>query len=355
MKIFLTADPELPVPPRFYGGIERVIAELADGLVERGHDVTLFAQAESTTRAALIPYPASRSTAATDTAKNLAAIAAAYRSCRPDVVHSFSRLAYLTPLLPLQVPKLMSYQRPVTRSRVRWAYAVSRGSLAFTGCSHGLIRPVQDIGSWHVIYNAVPVDRFPFGPEVPAEAPLVFLGRIEHIKGTHVAIAAARVAGRRLVVAGPVAAEHQRYFDAEIAPHVDGQSVVYVGPVDDRAKGELLAGAAALLMPVLWEEPFGIVMAEALSCGTPVIGFGRGAVPEVVDEGRTGFVCATLDDMADRIGRIGELDRTACRRAAESRFSTRAMVTAYEGLYADLVRGSSQPASLAGRSTPVSS
>src|SRR5690606_10239267 len=111
-----------------------------------------------------------------------------------------------------------------------------------------------------------------------------------------------------------------------IAPHIDGLTVQYVGPVDDAAKSRLLSGAAALLMPVLWEEPFGIVMAEALACGTPVIGLGRGAVPEVVEHGVTGFVCADVAEMIAAVARIPELDRTACRRSAEERFSQRALV-----------------------------
>jgi glycosyltransferase involved in cell wall biosynthesis len=334
MRIFITADPELPVPPRFYGGIERVIAELADGLVERGHDVTLVAHADSKTRAALVPYPASRSGSRSDTVKNAAAIAGAYRTRRPDIVHSFSRLAYLTPLLALSVPKVMSYQRPVTRSRVLWAHTLSRGTLRFTGCSRRLIASVQDVGVWQVVHNCVPVDRFRFSAAVPGDAPLMFLGRIEAIKGTHLAIDAARSVGRRLVIAGTVATEHRDYFETEVEPHVDGQSITYVGPVDDAAKADLLAGAAALLMPVLWDEPFGIVMAEALACGTPVIGLDRGAVPEVIDDGTTGFVCQTVEQMAAAIGRVGAIERSACRRAAVERFSSAAVVSAYETVYA---------------------
>jgi glycosyltransferase involved in cell wall biosynthesis len=346
LRIFVTADPELPVPPPLYGGIERVVAQLVDGLVGRGHGVTLFAHQDSRTRATLVPYPDVRSRSRTATARHAAIIAREYARRRPDVIHSFGRLAYLTPLLGLPVAKLMSYQRAVTRARVVWAHRLARGSLTFTGCSRHLIEPVCDVGSWHVLYNSVPIDRYRFEPAVPHDAPLLFLGRVERIKGPHVAIHVARQAGRRLVLAGNVPDDHRAYFETEISPFIDGRSVTYAGPVDDEAKSRLLSGAAALLMPIQWDEPFGIVMAEALACGTPVIGLARGAVPEVVDDEVTGFVCGTADAMVQRVSRIAEIDRQACRRAAERRFSSQALVDACEGLYGRAL-------GLAARSNPL--
>lgn len=333
MRIVVTADPELPVPPVLYGGIERVVGSLVDGLVERGHEVALVAHPASRTGAALVPYSGQHSWRRSDTLWNAVTVARAYLAWRPHVIHSFGRLAYLAPLLPLRLPKVMSYQRPVTRSRVEWAHWVSRGSLRFTGCSHHLIEPVRDVGDWRVLYNSVPTDRFEFAAAVQPDAPLVFLGRIEAIKGTHLAIEVARRSGRQLVIAGTVADEHETYFREEIAPHVDGQAVVYVGPVDDAAKNEILSRAAALLMPVLWDEPFGIVMAEALACGTPVVGFARGAVPEVVHNGVTGFVCGSVDAMVEAVARSGALSREACRRTAEARFSVESLVSSCESMY----------------------
>ena len=181
---------------------------------------------------------------------------------------------------------------------MNWARLLAGSSIHFTGCSLRLIDEVQTLGSWRVIYNAVPVDRFRYAPRVSPEAPLVFLGRLEHIKGVHLAIDVAHRTGRRLVIAGNIPDEHKDYFKYQVLPHVDEHHIRYVGPVDDRQKSDLLAGAAALLMPVLWDEPFGIVMAEALACGTPVIGLRRGSVPEVVDDGVTGFVCDDEDQMA---------------------------------------------------------
>jgi glycosyltransferase involved in cell wall biosynthesis len=336
LRIFITADPFLPVPPRLYGGIERVIDLLIEGLVARGHDVTLFAHRDSSPACELVAYPR-RGSRLVDSTVHAALIAREASRRKPDIIQSFGRLAYLLPLLPAAIPKVMSYQREVTPRTVSRALALSRRTLSFTGCSLNLIAPVRHIGEWRVIYNAVSTETFSFSERVAPDAPLVFLGRVEHIKGAHVAIEVAQRTERRLVIAGNVPDEpqHQAYFRERIQPHVDGRSVTYVGPVDDEAKRELLGSAAALLMPVLWDEPFGIVMAEALACGTPVIGLARGAVPEVVLHGSTGVVCADADAMVAAIPGLQSLSRAACRRDAEARFSRSALVDAYESLFHD--------------------
>jgi glycosyltransferase involved in cell wall biosynthesis len=142
------------------------------------------------------------------------------------------------------------------------------------------------------------------------------------------------------VIAGnvPEAPHHQRYFSERILPHVDGNTIKYVGAVDDSTKNELLGRSAALLMPLLWEEPFGIVMAEALACGTPVIGLRRGSLPEIVQQGVNGFVCDSVDQMVSAVGRLAEIDRRDCRRIAEDKFSDRVIVDCYEQLYRELVQ-----------------
>ena len=349
LRIFVTADPEIPVPPRLYGGIERIVDLLVQGLIARGHEVTLFAHPESRTKGELVPLVGRRSTATVDTLANAALIAREAARRRPDVVQSFGRLAYLWTLLPLTTPKVMSYQRTVTPDSIRWSSRLARGSLRFTGCSRRLIEPVAHLGSWRVIYNAVPIDRYRATAAVPSDAPLVFLGRIERIKGPHLAIDVARRANRRLVIAGNVPDEHREYFESQVRPFVDGDAVRYVGPVDDEAKSALLSGAAALLMPVLWDEPFGIVMAEALACGTPVIGLDRGAVGEVVADGVTGRVCADVDGMVSAVADLARIDRTACRRSAETRFSPSTLTTAYESLYRELTA----PAMVAASAVPA--
>jgi glycosyltransferase involved in cell wall biosynthesis len=335
MHVALTADPELPVPPQLYGGVERIIDLLARGLTARGHQVTLLAHPDSNTAGELRPYPGRRSQHLGDTLRNTLHVGRLAVDA-PDVVHSFGRLAYLTPLLPLGIPKVMSYQRDPTLGCVRMATRLARdGSLVFTGCSEHIAAQIRPVAPSHAVYNGVPMDRFDFRETVPDHAPLVFLGRIAPIKGTHRAIQVARRTDRQLVIAGnvPDQPEEKVYFEQEVKPYIDDEQIQYVGPVDDEEKNELLGRAAAFLMPIDWEEPFGIVMAEALACGTPVIGTRRGSVPEVVADGETGFVCDSVDEMAAAVERIPTLDRAACRERCEAHFSARAIVDAYLDLY----------------------
>jgi glycosyltransferase involved in cell wall biosynthesis len=339
MKIALTADPELSVPPRLYGGIERIIDMLAKGLAARGHQVTLFAHPHSHSAGSLVPWPGRNSRSHADTARNAAALARHVLAGGFDVVHSFSRLGYLLPILPMPVPKIMSYQRAISPRTTRLAHRLSRGTLAFTAISDWMIAPVRHIGPWHMVPNGVSLETYTFRPDVAADAPLVFLGRIEEIKGPHLAIEIARRTGHRLVIAGNIPPEKQEWAEAMVLPHVDGQQIIYIGAVDDVQKNELLGQALAFVMPILWEEPFGIVMAEALACGTPVIGLRRGAVPEVVEDGVTGFVRESIDELVALMPEVGRLSRVACREAVEQRFSSERVVEAYIDVYRAVLEG----------------
>lgn len=350
LRLAITADPGIAVPPKLYGGIERVIDMLVRGLVKRGHDVTLFAHPDSTAPCRVVPYPSTSFTSKVGALRNTLRVSSEILGGRFDLVHSFGRLAHLLPVLPAPMPKIMSYQREVTGRSVTWGNRLSRGTLHFTGCSRHLARRFRGGDNCHVVYNGVPAETYRFRASVGRDAPLVFLGRVEEIKGPHLAVEVARRARRLLVIAGNIPDElaHREFFKTRVAPHVDGERVVYAGPVDDDEKNDLLGRAAALLMPILWEEPFGIVMAEALACGTPVIGLNRGSVPEVVRHGVNGFVCGSLDEMVAAVGRLDEIDRGACRRLMEEMFSDTAVVEAYENLYYRLARGARPRAPRAG-------
>ena len=336
LRVALTADPELPVPPLHYGGIERIVDMLARGLVAHGHEVTVFARQGSTTAGRVVNWPGLSSLSNIDTARNAALLARHVFAGEFDVVHSFSRLAYLSPILPLPVPKLMTYQRSISRRSVRAGQTLSRGTLWFSAISEKMMEGVRDVGTWRLVYNGVPLATYAFREYPGSDAPLVFLGRVEMIKGPHLAIEIARRAKIPLVIAGNIPDEHRNWFETEIAPHIDGKSVAFVGPVTDAQKNELLGRARALLMPILWEEPFGIVMAEALACGTPVIGLRRGAVPEVVEHGVSGFVAETVDELLEAIPALDRIDRRSCRKRAESLFSDRSVTDAYLDVYEDM-------------------
>jgi glycosyltransferase involved in cell wall biosynthesis len=238
----------------------------------------------------------------------------------------------------------MTYQRGINRRSVWLGNSLSFGTLWFSAVSRAMMHDVADLGTWRLVFNGVPLSRYEFRPHTDASAPLVFLGRVEEIKGPHLAIEIARRSGIPLVIAGNIPAEHRSWYESRIAPHVDGKNVVYIGPVNDAEKNELLGRARALLMPILWEEPFGIVMVEAMACGTPVLGLARGAVPEVVAHGVTGFIAKDVNELVAATGRIEEIDRAACRTQVERLFSDVAVVERYVAVYAEMVASRSQRA-----------
>lgn len=339
MRILLIMDPLIPVPPRHYGGIERVVADLADELVRRGHAVTLWAAPGSHIDGSLETFGHEGEWTRWSNARNAMVLTARFlrRGHAYDLVHNFGRLAYLTPILSRNVPKVQTYMRRINPANMRRAASLGARRLHYTAVS-AAIRDTGKPGGgeWSVIYNCASPERYtPRIDTDPRTAPLVFLGRLERCKGAHAAIDVARRLNRRLIIAGNVSTlpEEREYFRAEIEPAIDGQLISYIGPVDDQQKDALLGGAAALLLPIEWFEPFPVVLPESLLCGTPVVAFREGGVPEGIDHGRTGFVCDTVDDMTAAIGRLHEIDRAVCRAEGERRFSTNAIVDEYEQLY----------------------
>ena len=221
---------------------------------------------------------------------------------------------------------------------LRRAVRLGGDSILFTGCSTSLYASQNGAAGgsrWRTVFNCVDPSSYVAVTSVRGNAPLAFLGRIERIKGTHTAIQIAKASGRPLAIAGNVA--DAEYFRTEIAPHLDDRQVTYIGEVDDAAKNRLLGDSAALLMPIEWDEPFGIVMAEAFACGTPVIGFPRGSVPEVVRDGINGFVVGNVAEASQAVKRLDRIDREAVRRDCDERFSCDAIVGAYEQLYQEAI------------------
>lgn len=343
MRIAVTVDPYLPVPPRLYGGIERVVDFLVRGLSDRGHDVTLFAHPESHTAGRLAPYGVLPHVGLGPRIRELCQVGGKLWQSRRrfDVVHSFGRLAALLPVLAdRRLAKIQSYQRELVPWRgVKTAVLLAGRSITFTACSASVFRQRPQLGAlagdWQAIFNGVDLAKYRFTPQVPADAPLVFLGRLERCKGPQLAIQIAKTAGRRLILAGnrvPSSADED-FFERDIEPHLDGDRITFAGPVDDEQKSILLGSAVALLMPILWEEPFGIVMAEALACGTPVIAFRRGSVPEVIRPGINGFICGDVEEAARAIEVLPTINRSDVRADCDARFSSTAITRAYEALY----------------------
>jgi glycosyltransferase involved in cell wall biosynthesis len=339
VKILFVMDPYIPVPPRHYGGIERVIADLADGLTRAGNDITLWAAPGSRVEGRVRPFGSEGEWTRWSNIRNALTLAGRFVTTAHtfDIVHNFGRLAYLTPILSRDVPKVQTYMRTVNPRNMTTAARLGAKRLHYTAVSARMRETgISGGGDWSVIYNCAVPERYPFVPDTAAaSAPLVFLGRLERCKGAHHAITVAQRLGRRLTIAGNISPlpDERDYFERELTPRIDGDLVRYVGPVDDAAKRELLGSASAMLLPIEWEEPFPVVLPESMLCGTPLIAFARGGVPEGIEHGRTGFLCRNVNEMAELVGRLPELDRREVRREAERRFSDRAIIGEYESLY----------------------
>lgn len=344
MRILLAVDPEIPVPPPHYGGIERIVDGIARELHLRGHQVGLVAHPDSTCQVdQLFAWPAAASGGVVNSMANTLALLRALREFRPDVVHSFSRLAYLLPVLALRVPAIMSYQRHTGGWKLAFAQLLGGRRFQFTALSEFIAAMGRcGGGRWTVLPNFTDTGFYRFVPNVPPDAPLVFLSRIERIKGAHTAIAIAHQAGRHLIIAGNrvESSEGAEYWRKEIEPWLATGKVDYVGPVDDAQKNELLGRAAAMLVPIEWDEPFGIVFAEALACGTPVISCPRGALPEIIVPGQHGFLVRSIAEGVAAVAGIAQISRVACRARCEALFSRRVVVGQYEALYRGLLDGS---------------
>ena len=335
MKILITADPFLPVPPKLYGGIERVLDMLITEYIAKGYDVTLIAHKDSVPHEScrFIPYSSNNDSIFS----NSLLITKSYLKYKFDIIHSFSRLLYLLPLLRSSLPKIMSYQREPSSKQIKRAYQLSKKkSLVFTGCSDYISNQIKTVAEAYTVYNGVSLDNYVLNEKVETDAALVFLGRIEEIKGTHVAIDMALKTNNKLIIAGNVPIECENYFNEKVKPYLSDQ-IKYIGPVNDVQKNTLLREAKAFLMPIQWNEPFGIVMAEAMACGTPVIGFNRGSVMEVVDHSKTGFVCNSNDEFLEAINNIAQINRIEVRKSVERRFSSDVISNNYLALYHKLI------------------
>jgi glycosyltransferase involved in cell wall biosynthesis len=338
MRIALVAPPWAPVPPPLYGGIEAVVHELAVGLQEVGHDVLLFATDDSE-----CPVPTHSLLSEAEGTRighgevELRHVMDAYENVEGfDIVHDhtvcgpvFAQLVSHPPVVTTMHGSLEGELGDVYR---RIAPLVPTIAISATQCEAASCPPVAG-----VIHHGVDASRYPVGDG--GRDYCLFLGRFAPEKGAHLAIAAARLAGAPLVLAGKKRApSEEAYFARDVEPHLDaGRNIFHVGEVSHERKLELLRRARCLLFPIGWREPFGLVLLEALACGTPVIAFAKGAVTEIVDHGRTGFICRDVQEMAAAICRVDELDDGACRAAVEHHFSARRMVADHLDLYRRVV------------------
>src|SRR5262245_7945534 len=322
MKIAQVNAGPLPVPPKKYGGMERMVSYLTEELVLQGHDVTLFARPDSKTRARLIAPPTySEGELHYSALDQIVMMSQLSRhSFEFDVihVHPMNTLYWLPFLRLLNVPYIITQQNGIPDiSNIELAFR-EFSDVPLVSVSNAQREPAPWLNWQATIYYSLPLALYTF-QEKPEEY-LAFIGRFSPVKGLHDAIEIAKQSRMKLKIAGRTFhAEEQKYFESVVQPLLKNSMVEYVGELNDNEKQSFLGGACALLFPVVWRESFGLVMIEALACGTPVIGYQRGSVPEVVTDGVTGFVVKGLQDAVEAVKKIQSLSRRRCRQEVENR------------------------------------
>jgi glycosyltransferase involved in cell wall biosynthesis len=343
VKIAQIAPPWFPVPPTGYGGIELVVALLADGLAERGHDVTLFASGGSQTKANLVtpmvdpPDPALLGNPWYDAMH----AAASYLEIadRFDVVHDHSGIIgpAMGALQHGRPPIVHTLHGPWTELAKRY-YALLAEHIHLVAISEAQKADNPDVRYAGVVHNGIDLDSYTFRAQ--KDDFLVYIGRANPDKGPVLAIEVARRAGLPLAMVVKKNEPFERtYWDEIVAPNLNDEVEVFEA-ISHEKKVDLLARARAMVFPIQWPEPFGLVMAEALACGTPVIACPAGAAVELVDDGVTGYLRSSMDDLVWAVGQIDTCSPEACRARAEDRFSADAMVSGYERLFERIITAS---------------
>jgi glycosyltransferase involved in cell wall biosynthesis len=343
-RIAMLAPPWIPIPPPGYGGIEYVLTLLCDALVERGHDVELFCAPGSHSKAKVrplldAPHPdqIERSLFEADhVGRAFAAIEAAGEDGSPfDLIHDHCGFTPLAMADRIGLPLVHTVHGPFDRDTSPfYDFHGSKGDMVCISRSQASSAP-DGANVVDVVFNPIDVDAWPVGHE--KDDYLLWLGRFVPEKGPQRAIHVARESGRPLLLAGTVQPRYESFFAEEIQPHIDGEQIRFVGEVGGVRKQELFARAFAFLMPITWPEPFGMVMVEALSAGTPVLAFAHGAAPEIIEHGVSGFLVQDEDEMARLVDKAAHISPDACRRSAE-RFHPHRVAAGYEAVYTRALR-----------------
>jgi glycosyltransferase involved in cell wall biosynthesis len=326
------------VPPKLYGGTERVVYSLTEELVAMGHDVTLFASGDSITSAKLAPMR-KEALRLDPTVKDWVAtymrmIELIYRRADEfDIIHFHIDYFPLALFSRQRTPFLTTLHGRLDVTEFKEVFELYPDA-PFVSISNSQRKPIPNLNWVRTVLHGMPAGLLT--PQTVTPSYFAFLGRISPEKGVDRAIRIAARAGVKLKIAAKVDKADQEYFDTEIKPLLAQGHVEFIGEIDDSQKPEFLSGAKALLFPIDWPEPFGLVMIESMACGTPVIAFNCGSVPEVMDDGLTGFIVNSEDEAVAAIGRLNELDRGRVRQQFDRRFTARRMAQDYLDLYGEL-------------------
>jgi glycosyltransferase involved in cell wall biosynthesis len=342
MKIAQVAPLHESVPPKFYGGTERVVSFLTEALVHQGHEVTLFASGDSVTNARLVPVcPSSLrlDTRCIDPYAHLIrAIEMVFRNAGAfDVLHFHIDYFHFPLSRRHAVPAVTTLHGRLDIPDLTPLYQ-EFPEMPVVSISDSQRAPLSWINWQATVHHGLPVGHYPFYAE-PGRY-LAFIGRISPEKGIDCAIEIARRAGIKLIIAAKVDPADREYFATVIKPMLKGRYVEYVGEIGEAEKGEFLGNALALLFPINWPEPFGLAMIEAMACGTPVIANRNGSVPEVVEQGVTGFIVDDINAAVRAVEQVGSLSRLRCQQEFKRRFTADRMARNYHAVYRKLLSAS---------------
>lgn len=330
MRIALLSPIAWRTPPSHYGPWERVVSLLAEGLVKKNIDVTLFATGNSVTSGKLsfiCPYPYEENRDIDPKVWEALHISHLFEQAENfDLIHNHYDFLPLTYSRLVKTPVLTTIHG-FSSEKILPVYKKYNQNTYYVSISNADRRPELDYIA--TVYHGIDLSEFTF--QEKSSDYLVYLGRIHEDKGTKEAIQIAKKAGRKLYIAGII--QDQNYFKTCVKPHIDNQNIIYIGSVEPYARNILLGGAYALLHPINFNEPFGLSVVEAMACGTPVIAFNRGSMPEVIKDGVTGFLVNNIEEAAARIKNIPDIKRADCRRWVAERFSQERMVEDYIKIY----------------------
>lgn len=335
MRIAQVAPLYESVPPKFYGGTERVVSYLTEELVRQGHDVTLFASGDSITRArlhAIVPNGLRLERPCVDSiAHHVHMIEKVGQLADEfDVIHFHTGYLHFPVARMLQTPHVTTYHGRLDLPDIHPLFR-EFADMPAVSISNAQRTPMPFLNWQATVYHGLPHDMYPFRKR--AGDYLVFVGRVSPEKRVDRAIEIAKRAGRKLYIAAKVDEVDRAYFETSVQPLLDHPLIEFIGEVGESEKRELLGGAYAFVFPIDWPEPFGLVMIEALACGTPVVAYPCGSVPEVIRHGETGFIVHDIDQAVAALARVGEIDRARCRADFEERFSATRMAHDYLAAY----------------------
>ncbi len=339
MKILQISPCTDSTPPNIYGPAEQIAYALTEELVKLGHDVTHFATGDSHTSGNLVyELPSAAGFNVEGHYRHLSAAFAFAASNNFDIIHNHDsqlgirfcptlKSPYVTHMCVLGDQELEEFIQTLTPKQYQ--------RCKFISISRRQMELISYLNWFGTVYNRIQIESFPFQPK--KDEYLLFLGRLSPDKGVDIAIQVAKKTGRMLVIAGVIPPKCQSFFDTHIKPHIDGTHIKWLGPANQALKRELFSNALALLMPIRWEEPFGLVMVEAMACGTPVIAFRRGAVPEIVLHRHTGFVVETVEEMIQCVYNIHIILPQNCRSYVKRHFDVKVMAEKYLEIYPKVI------------------